>query len=636
MPPQAATIKDHIRESNIFFARSVLALVLVVVLLSILLARMYWLQVTEHDRFKTLAENNRITLIPIAPARGLIYDRKGVVLAENRSMFVLEVVPEQVKDLKATVAELRQLIAISDNDWEHFQANRLRSRSFQAQVLRSNLSDTEVAAFSVNRHRFPGVSVQPRLIRHYPHGEAFAHALGYVGRINEKELAEIDPGNYKATQYIGKLGIEKFYEKELHGTVGYEEVETDVHGRVLRTLRRVPPVAGKDLHLHLDAGLQQAAEQALGEQRGAVIALDPQTGGILALVSKPGYDPNLFVTGIPSTIYKALRASPEQPLFNRALRGTYPPGSTIKPMLALLGLKEGVVTPSTVVYDPGFFQLPKSSHKYRDWRKGGHGAVSLEFSLMQSCDIYYYTLAHKLGIDRISPHFEHLGFGRLNGLDNGDEMAGILPSRAWKRAKRREAWYPGDTVNIGIGQGFWSVTSLQLAQATARLANRGTAYQPRMVKALAQSGVPEALPPVPDGEPLAIAPEHWGPVMEAMRKTSMHERGTAYKAFKGAPYTHAGKTGTAQRFSVKQNAKYDEKNVAAKLRDNAMYIGFAPFEKPEIVVAVAAENAGHGGSSAAPVARAVMDFYLNQGKMTLPAPGMEEDVGEEEVGGEER
>lgn len=628
---QQSTIRDHIRETNIFFVRAAIALILVALLLAGLVLRLYWLQVEQHDNYKTLAENNRITLIPIPPARGLIYDRQGVVLAENRSMFVLEIIPEQVENMDAAIAELRQLIAINEDDIEHFKANRLRNRQFQAQVLRSNLTEEEVAAFSVNRHRFPGMKVEARLIRHYPQGASFAHALGYVGRINEKELAEIDQGNYKATQYIGKLGVEKFYENELHGTVGYEEVETDVHGRVLRTLRRVPPKGGKDLHLYLDAGLQKAAEAALGDQVGAVIALDPRNGGILALESKPGYDPNLFVTGIPSKIYRALRDSPEQPLFNRALRGTYPPGSTIKPLMALLGLNEGVITPSTLIYDPGYYQLPNSSHKYRDWRKGGHGAVALEFSLVQSCDVYYYQLAHRLGIDRISPFMSEFGFGGLTGLDNGDETTGIMPSRDWKRSKKRQAWFPGETVITGIGQGYWSATPLQLAYSTGVLASRGQRFQPRMVKALAQGLTQEPLLPAEAGPPISLRdPQAYDTVREAMRQVSMGERGTAYKAFKGATYTHGGKTGTAQRFTVKQNEKYDEKKVSAKLRDNAMYIGFAPYENPEIVVAVAAENAGHGGSSAAPVARAVMDYYLNHGKMTLPTPeAAEAEAGDE-------
>ena len=630
MTPQT-TLKDHIRETNIFFARAVLAGVLAALLLGVLLARLYWLQVVQHDNYRTLAENNRITLIPIPPPRGLIYDRNGKVLAENRSMFVLEVIPEQVKDMDAAIADLRQFMTISDDDVEHYKANRLRSRPFQSQVLRSNLTESEVAAFSVNRYRFPGMKVEARLIRYYPEGEAFSHALGYVGRINEKELNEIDPGNYKATQYIGKLGLEKYYENELHGTVGYDEVETDVHGRVLRTLRHVPPRGGKDLHLYLDAGLQKAAEAALGEQRGAIVALDPETGGVLALVSKPGYDPNLFVTGIPSKIYNALRESPDQPLFNRALRGTYPPGSTIKPLMALLGLNEGIVTPSTLVYDPGYYQLPGQEHKYRDWRKGGHGAVALEFSIVQSCDIYYYQLAHKLGIDRISPFMNDFGFGTLTGLDNGDETSGIMPSREWKRAKRRQAWFPGETVITGIGQGYWSATPLQLAYATGILADKGVRMTPRMVKALAQGPEQEPLAPVAAGAPLAQ--DHlanFEVVREAMRKTTMTERGTGYKAFKGATYTHAGKSGTAQRFTVKQNEKYDEKKVASRLRDNAMFVAFAPFEDPKIVVAVAVENAGHGGSAAGPVARAVMDYYLNNGKMTLPAASDADEEAEEE------
>lgn len=629
MPPPSA-IKDHIRETNIYFARSLVAFLLVLILLGLLALRLYWLQVEQHDNFRTLAENNRITLIPIAPTRGLIYDRNGTILAENRSMFVLEVIPEQVKDLDAAIADLRSFMTISDDDVEHFRANRLRNRPFQSQVLRSNLSEEEVAAFAVNRYRFPGMKVEARLIRYYPEGEAFAHALGYVGRINEKELNEIDAGNYKATQYIGKLGVEKYYENALHGLVGYEEVETDVHGRVLRPLRRVPPTGGKDLHLYLDAGLQHAAEQALGEQRGAIIALDPQTGGVLALVSKPGYDPNLFVTGIPSSIYSALRDSPDMPLYNRALRGTYPPGSTIKPLMALLGLNEGVITPTSLIYDPGYYQLPNSEHKYRDWRPWGHGGVALEFSIMQSCDTYYYQLAHKLGIDRISPFMSEFGFGQLTGLDNGDETTGIMPSREWKRAKRRQVWFPGETVITGIGQGYWSATPLQLAYATAIVAMSGQRFQPRMVKALSQGRSIDPMPPSPAGPPIVLKdPSYFQVVREAMRKTAMTERGTAYKAFRGTAYSVAGKTGTAQRFSVKQNEKYDEKRVSARLRDNAMFVGFAPFENPRIAVAVAVENAGHGGVSAAPVARAVMDYYLNNGKMTLPVPGSDDDDAEE-------
>lgn len=610
-------MKDPVAETSLFFVRATIAAGVIGLLMLALAARLFYLQIIEHHQYRTLADRNRISVQPIAPTRGLIYDRNGVLLAENRSSFALEIIPAKVPDLATTLDQLALLVNISEDDRERFQAERKQHRRDQPVPIRSRLSDKEVAVFASNQHRFPGVTLTGRLIRHYPFGPQLVHAIGYVGRINDKEWDKLDQNNYAATQHIGKLGLEKHYESVLHGAAGFQEVETDVHDRVVRVLNRVAPIPGRDLHLHLDSSLQLAAIAALGDQRGVVIAINPNSGGVLALVSAPGYDPNPFVTGIDRQSYKALLESPDVPLYNRALLGVYPPGSTVKPHLALAGLITGATTMDRKIFDPGWFKLPGDDRRYRDWvlNKGlpAHGWLDVREAITQSCDTYFYDLANRMGIDNLSEQMRRFGFGQLTGIDVDEEVKGLLPSREWKRRVRKEAWYPGETISVGIGQGYWSSTTLQLVNASAMLANGGKRYELRLVDAIGSGDSAQPVQPTLAAEQPSINnPAYLTLVREAMRDVAMAPNGTARKAFQGITYVAAGKTGTAQVTSYGQNEKYDATKIDERFRDNALFIGFAPYDHPEIAVAVLVENViGGGGSSAAPIARRVMDHYLD-------------------------
>lgn len=606
------TIKDHFRETKLFTARSVVALILSGLSIILIITRMIYLQVVDHELYTTLSENNRFHIGAVAPNRGLIYDRKGVLLAQNLPTYALEIVSERVADMAATIEALSAIIPVSENDITRFYRDLKRARPFKPIPLRTRLSDEEMARIAVNRHRYPGVDIAARLLRHYPHGSLAVHAVGYVGRINEKESQLIDESNYDGTNYIGKTGVEKYYENVMHGHVGVRQVETNASGRRLRVIEQVPSEPGLDLHLTLDIELQAVAEKALGDHRGAVVAIDPRNGGILTFVSMPGFDPNLFVTGIDRNTYQALRNSDQMPLFNRALRGRYPPGSTIKPFVALAGLELGVVDPAAKTYCPGFFKLPRSSHKYRDWKKQGHGQVDLHTALVRSCDVYFYTLAVTLNIDRLARFMIPLGFGVRTGVDISGELPGVMPSRQWKRRARTEPWYLGETVITGIGQGYSLITPLQLAASTATLANYGRRIKPHIVGSMrnTNSGEVTLLEPQYDTAVEIKQRDNWDRIIKAMTSAVHHWRGTAYRIGRDAKYKIAGKTGTAQVFSVKQNEKYDEKTIPEKLRDHALFIAFAPVEDPRIAVAVIVENGGHGGSTAAPIARKVMDHYL--------------------------
>ena len=609
-------MKDPVAETSLFFVRAAIAAVVMGLLMLVLAARLFYLQIIEHHQYRTLADRNRISVQPIAPTRGLIYDSKGVLLAENRSSFALEMVPAKVADIAATLDQLALLITITDDDRERFETERKQHRRDQPVPIRSRLSDKEVAVFASNQHRFPGVYLTGRLIRHYPFGPQLVHAIGYVGRINDKEWEKLDQNNYAATQHIGKLGLEKHYESVLHGAAGFQEVETDVHDRVVRVLNRVAPIPGRDLHLHLDSSLQLAALAALGDQRGVVIAVDPNNGGVLALVSAPGYDPNPFVTGIDRQSYKALLESPDVPLYNRALLGVYPPGSTVKPHLALAGLITGATTVDRKVWDPGWFKLPGDDRRYRDWvlNKGlpAHGWIDVKAAITQSCDTYFYDLANRMGIDDLSEQMRRFGFGQLTNIDVDEEVRGLLPTREWKRRVRKEPWYPGETISVGIGQGYWSSTSLQLVSASALLANGGKRYELRLVRDVGNNDQLQAVPATLAKEQPQIGNmQYLDLVKEAMRDVAMAPSGSARKAFQGITYVAAGKTGTAQVASYGQNEKYDATKIDERFRDNALFIGFAPYDKPQIAVAVLVENViGGGGSSAAPIARRVMDHYL--------------------------
>lgn len=607
--PQLIALKDPYRESRIYSARTIAAILLVVGLLSIIILRYFDLQITEYETYRTESDRNRVQLQPLPPKRGLIYDRNGVLLADNRPNHMLSVVRERVSDLEATLTELQTLVPISERDLENFRKKLQRRRPYEAVPLRFHLTEEERARLAVNRYHLPGIVVDAQLLRYYPHGELFSHALGYVGRISENEAYDLDEVNYRGTFHIGKVGVEKFYEDQLHGTVGYQNVETNAHGRVLRVLERYNPTPGTDLVLHLDARIQQAAFDALDGRRGAVVAIDPRTGGILALVSNPGFDTNLFVNGISTINYSALRDSPDVPLFNRAVQGQYPPGSTIKPMMAMAGLDSGLVTPESTVPDPGWYRLPGDKRRYRDWilriRGTGHAPrVDMKMAIAESCDVYFYDLARRLTIDRMHEFLQPYGLGSRTGVDTTSERPGVLPSTRWKRDARATAWYPGETLSAGIGQGYMLTTPLQLAVATGVLASRGERRTPRFLKEA--GGVPVEMPSLP---PVISPVEHWDAVYDGMREVVHGKRGTAKKLAKGIEYTMAGKTGTAQVIGIAQNAVYNEDEVSERNRHHGLFIAFAPMEAPTIAVAIIVENGG-GSSAASPIARKVIDTWL--------------------------
>lgn len=618
-----SNLEERQREGRLIAVRTLIAGVLTTLALCLILVRLVHLQVEQHEHFSVLSRDNRVKLQPLPPARGLIHDAKGVLLADNVPTFALEITIEKVDDLDRTIAELARLIRIEPQDLERFEHQKRRRARFQGVPIRTNLTPEEVARFAVDAHRFSGVELRADLIRTYPLGEHTAHVIGYVGRINEQELARIDRSNYAGSQFIGKGGVEKAHEALLHGQVGYQQVEVNARGRVVRTLERRPPVSGQDLHLYLDIGLQQAAREALSEERGAIAAIDPRTGGVLALVSAPSFDPNLFVEGISQTDYRALLDSPEKPLFNRAIRGQYPPGSTIKQFVGIAGLAAGVTTSRRVTRCPGYFSLPGHSHRFRCWRRGGHGAVNLEQALIQSCDVYFYELANRLGIDRLSNYLFEFGFGAPTGIDVAGELGGLVPTREWKQRVRKQPWYPGETLIVGIGQGSFLATPLQLAAATAAIANRGHLIRPRVARAAQAPGADQAQPlPVID-DPIPVGdPQHWDLITTAL--TKVVESGTA-RRIRSSEYRIAGKTGTSQVFSLGQSQTYNAARIPKHLRDHALFVAYAPVEDPRIAVAVIVENGGSGGATAAPLARRVMDAYLGGSTILSDAEGIQGD-----------
>ena len=617
-----AAMRDLHTERRTFFARAGVALILCSTMVVALGLRLVDLQVTQHHYFSTRSNENRMRVVLVPPVRGLIFDRNGVVLAQNNPAYVLELIPEQVMDLADTLQRLGQLIALSEDDLQRFEQRRQRTPRFRGVPLRSRLSLAEVAAYEINRHDFPGVDVKAGLSRHYPLGESTAHAIGYVGGVTEAELANLDEREYRGTTQIGKTGIEKSHEELLHGQVGSKIVEANAAGRPLRELDYQRGAPGHNLYLTLDSRLQAAAETAMFGREGAVVALDPRNGDVLALVSKPGFDPQLFVEGIDHASYALLRDNLDRPLFNRATQGQYPPGSTIKPQMALAGLEYGLVSPSKSEFCPGHYQLPTSERLYRDWKRRGHGWMDMEQAITESCDIYFYQLALDLGIDRIHELLSKFGLGLTTGLDLPGEQAGLLPSREWKRASRRESWYPGETLNVGIGQGYMTTTPLQLAQATARIAMRGRGFVPHMVHRLQTPGQKEILPVSSVGiEPIKLrAPEFWDRIVDAMVQVTDDPHGTGYRAFSNASYTVAGKTGTAQVAGLSQE---DEKpdallDIPKRLRDHALFVAFAPADNPQIAIAVVAEHSGGGGAVAAPIARQVLDEHFSSNAQAGP------------------
>ena len=599
-------IKDTHKEKAIFFNRLMVVVLLMLAVFSGLAYRYYTLQITDYQNYQTQSERNRVQLRPVPPMRGLIFDRNGILLAENRPSYQLAVVRERVEDLELTLGQLRDLLGLSDDDIAGFYKRSKGRRPFQSIALKLQLSDEDIALIAVNRHKFAGVEVEALAKRFYPKGELFAHVLGYVGRINQTEKGRIDKQNYAGTDYIGKSGLEKYYENIMHGKVGYENVETNARGRVLRVLERIEPKPGGDLILNLDVKVQEIAVNALAGQRGAVVAIDPKTGGVIALVSTPSFDPNLFVNGISNTDYDRLNKSLDLPLFNRALQGQYPPGSTIKPIIGLAGLEYNLMEPSTIVKDPGWYQLPNDERRFRDWKKHGHGNnVNLHLAIEQSCDVYFYHLANKMGVDRLHDFAEQFSLGARTGIDLYNEKTGILPSRKWKRRVKNQVWFPGETLNVGIGQGYMLTTPLQLAVAAAAIANKGLKHKPQILKSVSGE-----VPVKRSGDRFKLKKEsNWDLIFDAMEAVVHAPRGTAYSQSKNMQYKAAGKTGTAQVISIAQDEEYDATKISKRNWDHGLYVGFAPIEDPVIAVAVIVEN-GDGSSAAVPIARKVMDAYI--------------------------
>ncbi len=618
-----------------FRSRILIAAAVVVLGFGLLVARFVFLQVIQHEYYITRAEDNRISLVPIAPNRGVIQDRNGVVLARNYSAFTLEITPAKLEEsLDATIDAVSQYVDIQLKDRRRFRKLLEESKSFESIPIRTRLSDEEVAHFTANRYLFPGVDVKARLFRHYPLGASASHVVGYINRINQKDLDVIEAkeqtANYKGTDHIGKTGLEQKYEFQLHGVAGYEEVEIDAGGRAVRSLSRTAPISGNDLTLTLDTKLQEMTEKAFGDRRGALVAIEPSTGGILAMVSTPTFDPNLFVDGIRSEDWDLLNNSPDRPMVNRALNGAYPPGSTFKPFMALAALELGKRTPQQAISDPGFFTY--GGHTFRDDKKGGHGLVDMYKSIVESCDTYYYALANDMGIDNIARFMGSIGLGSKTGVDIEGESEGVLPSPEWKKKRfkrpEQQKWFGGETISIGIGQGYNSYTPIQLAQATAALANNGVMFRPHLVKYITDSktGARTMIEPEPF-RTLSWKPEHIETIKKAM--VGVNTEGTGRRAFAGAEYVSGGKTGTAQVFSLK-GSEYKASRLRKDLHDHALFIAFAPAENPKIALAVLVENGGFGAQSAAPIARMVLDYYLLGKTPDGPAKEDEVEVQEEE------
>ena len=620
-----APIKDHHSEKRLFITRVILASVFSILLLGIVIARLIQLQIVEHELYAEQSQGNRIRIEAVPPTRGLIFDRRGKVLAENLPAYQLELIPEQVPDLDDTLKRLAVIGLIKDEDIPRFNGLARSGPRFKPIALRFRLSDEEIANFAVQRPRFPGVDLQPRLVRHYPDGDLIAHAIGYVGALSTADLQRLDEAAYAGTSHTGKTGVEHFNEDLLHGEVGFRQVVTNARGRQVpietrdyadSAAERESPVPGANIYLSLDLDLQRVAFEALDGRRGAVVAIDPNNGEILALVSSPSFDPNSFATGMSPSEYNTLQNDRDRPLFNRAVRGSYPPGSTIKPMLSLAALEVGATNLTRRSMCFGWYSLPGSSHRYRDWRPEGHGEVDLHDAIEQSCDVYFYEISRDIGIDNMHLYLDQFGLGRNTGIDMAGESDGLVPSREWKRGAFREradqVWFPGETIIASIGQGYMLATPLQLANATAALATRGQRFRPRLVAAYEDplSGrrtliAPEPLPAVQIDDPF-----YWQNVINAMHDVMQSPTGTARASGLGAPYQMAGKSGTAQVFTVAQDEEYDEEEIDERLRDHALFIAFAPLEAPEIAVAVIIENGSSGSRIAAPVARAVMDQHL--------------------------
>jgi penicillin-binding protein 2 len=615
-------VKNHSLEQHQYSLRLTVATGVILLCFAVLLGRFMYLQILKYDYFQTLAENNRVSLVPIVPNRGLILDRNGVTLAHNFFVYTLEITPSRAGNVEETIKKVSQLVEVSAEDRKRFKKLRQESHSFESVPIRTHLNEVEAAKFAANRYQLPGVEIRSRLFRHYPLGNLGVHMIGYIGRINEGDVKALekseDLSNYKGSDHIGKGGVEQYYERQLHGTTGFQQVEIDADGHAVRVLSSTPPIPGDNVMLSIDAKMQDIAEKAFENHRGAMVAIDPKTGEILSYVSMPTFDPNIFVDGIDADTWKTLNDSLDKPLINRPIRGIYPPGSTFKPFVAMAGLQEGKRLPPFSIGDPGFYTLGGSPHQYRDWKPGGHGQVDIQKAITVSCDTFFYGLALDLGIDKLTSFVSHFGFGKKTGIDLVGEIGGLLPTPDWKWRRWKQKWYPGETVIVGIGQGYTLVTPMQLAQATAVLANNGVAMQPHLVSAIQkQNGATEKVPLVKLDE-VALDPTNVDLVRAGMVGVTQ-PGGTAASVGAGSSYNIAAKTGTAQVVAIKQGAKYNAGSIDERHRDHALFIAYAPAEDPKIAVAVIVENGGHGGSAAGPIARKVMDYYLLGKEPNVPA-----------------
>lgn len=616
-------IRDYQEEARLFKSRAIVAFMGIVIMMGLLVTNLYNIQVNQFQDYKTRSNDNRIKVVPIAPNRGLIYDRNGNLLAENRPVFSLEITPEKIKNMDETIASLQKVLAITPEQVERFNRERRQTRRFKSVPILTQLTPEQVAKFSVNQHKFPGVSVNASLKRHYPYGEVLTHVIGYVSRINDRDMQRLireeKDANYQATRDIGKLGIERYYEDMLHGTAGYQEVEVNSRGRIIRTLKYVPPVPGKDIVLNLDIDLQLYAHELINSRRGSIVILDPEDNGVLAMVSSPSYDPNAFVHGISGKAYRALLNDKNRPLVNRATLGIYPPASTIKPFMAVAALQEGVITPYTTRNDPGYWKIPNSKTKpFRDWLRWGHGKVDIVKSIEESVDTFFYQVAYDMGIDRISRWMMMFGFGDYTGIDIYEESKANMPTRDWKMARHRTPWYQGDTIPVGIGQGYWTATPMQIAKATSVLVKHGEVVAPHLLRATIDNGnlfETQQLSDIETYPPITGVPKrYWDLATEGMRLVNHGKKGTARRAFYNTEYVSAGKSGTAQVFGLGEDEEYNADEIAEHLRDHALFTGFAPIDDPKLIVTMVLENAGGGSSQGGPVVRQIFDHYLVEQK----------------------
>ncbi|ENM2830420.1 penicillin-binding protein 2 [Vibrio cholerae] len=632
---QHTPIRDHQAETHLFRNRAIVSFVGILICMGLLVTNLYNIQINQYQDYKTRSNDNRIKVVPIAPNRGLIFDRNGVLLAENRPVFNLEVIPEKVPNMEETIARLQQLIEIRPEKLAAFEKERKQTRRLNSVPLLTQLTDDEVAKFSVNQHKFPGVSVTANLKRYYPYGEVLTHVIGYVSRINDKDLERLDKegkkANYQATRDIGKLGIERYYEDLLHGTAGYQEVEVNSRGRVIRTLKYVPPIPGKDIVLNLDIELQLYAYKLLEGRRGSIVALDPKDNGVLAMASSPSYDPNAFVHGISGKAYSDLLNDKRRPLVNRTTLGIYPPGSTVKPFIAVSALQDGIITPNTTRNDPGYWRIPNTDTRpFRDWLRWGHGRVDIIKSLEESVDTFFYQIAYDMGIDKLSSWMMRFGFGDLTGIDIYEESKANMPTREWKMARHKVPWYQGDTIPVGIGQGYWTATPMQIAKATSVLVNHGKVIAPHLLRATIDNGEQfstqketeyTTYPPI-DGVPK----KYWDMAIHGMYLVNHGAKGTARRAFQNMPYESAGKSGTAQVFGLAEGQKYNASELAEHLHDHALFTGFAPVKDPKVIVTFVLENGGGGSSNGAPVVRQIFDHVILGKKEEEPKAESKEEV----------